>query len=38
MQKNIYVLLMVALIAASCGNAKKDQNAALNDKRAQLES
>jgi RND family efflux transporter MFP subunit len=37
MQKNIYVLLMVALIAASCGNAKKDQNAALNDKRAQLE-
>ncbi len=37
MQTNIYGLLMVALIATSCGNAKKDDNAALNDKRAQLE-
>jgi RND family efflux transporter MFP subunit len=37
MQNNVYGLLLVALIAASCGNAKKDENAALNDKKAQLE-
>ena len=37
MQNNVYGLLLVALIAASCGNAKKDQDAALNDKKAQLE-
>ena len=37
MQKNIYWLLLVAFLVASCGNAKKDQNAELNDKKAKLE-
>src|SRR5579875_2349349 len=37
MQKNIYWLLLVGLIAASCGNAKKDQAGTLNDKKAKLE-
>ena len=37
MQKNIYGLLLVALIAASCGNSQKDEKANLNDKKAQLE-
>lgn len=37
MQKNIYGLVIIAFIAASCGNAKKDQNADLNDKKAKLE-
>lgn len=37
MQKNILALLLVAFVAASCGNTQKDQKADLNDKRAQLE-
>lgn len=37
MQKNIYGLVIIAFIASSCGNAKKDQNADLNDKKAKLE-
>jgi membrane fusion protein, multidrug efflux system len=37
MQKNIYWLLLIGLIAASCGNAKKDQSAQLNDKKAELQ-
>lgn len=37
MQKNIYWLVVIAFLAASCGNAKKDQNAELNDKKAKLE-
>src|SRR5687767_11380805 len=37
MQKNIYGLLLVGLIVASCGNAKKGKDAELNDKKAKLE-
>lgn len=37
MQKNIYWLLLVAFLAASCGSSKKDENAELNDKKAALE-
>lgn len=37
MQKNIYWLLLIGLIAASCGNAKKDNAALLNDKKAELQ-
>lgn len=37
MQKNIYGLLLVALIAASCGNSQKDAKAEVNDKKAKLE-
>lgn len=37
MQKNIYGLLLVGLIVASCGNAKKGRDADLNDKKAKLE-
>jgi RND family efflux transporter MFP subunit len=37
MQKNIYWLLLIAFLAASCGSSKKDQSAELNDKKAKLE-
>jgi membrane fusion protein, multidrug efflux system len=37
MQKNMYWLLLIGLIAASCGNAKKDNAALLNDKKAELQ-
>ena len=37
MQKNIYGLLLLGLIVASCGNAKKGRDADLNDKKARLE-
>lgn len=37
MQKNIYWLLLIGLIAASCGNARKDNVAVLNDKKAELQ-
>lgn len=37
MQKNIYWLIIIAFLAASCGNAKKDESAELNDKKAKLE-
>jgi membrane fusion protein, multidrug efflux system len=38
MQKNIYGLLLVGLIVASCGNAKKGRDAELNDKKVKLEA
>ena len=37
MQKNIYSLLIIALFAASCGNAKKDASAEVTDKKVKLE-
>src|SRR5215207_4467058 len=37
MQKNIYGLLIIALFAASCGNAKKDVSAEVTDKKVKLE-
>lgn len=37
MQKNMYWLLLIGIIAASCGNAKKDNAALLNDKKAELQ-
>jgi RND family efflux transporter MFP subunit len=37
MQKNIYGLLMIALLAASCGNAKKDEKAEVTEKKVKLE-
>jgi RND family efflux transporter MFP subunit len=37
MQKNIYWLLLIGLFAASCGNAKKDNAALLNDKKGELQ-
>ncbi|MGZ8537232.1 MAG: efflux RND transporter periplasmic adaptor subunit, partial [Flavisolibacter sp.] len=36
MRKNIFWMLLVGLIAASCDNAKKDNDAALNDKKQEL--
>lgn len=36
MRKNILWLLLVGMIAASCGNSKKDQSGSLNDKKAEL--
>ena len=38
MQKNIYGLLLVGLMVASCGNAKKGRDADLNDKKVKLEA
>ena len=38
MQKNMYALLLLALIAGSCGDAKKGKDANLNDKKAKLET
>lgn len=37
MQKNIYYFLLIGLLAASCGNTKKDNAAELNDKKARLQ-
>lgn len=37
MQQNIYGLLIIALIAASCVNAKKDVSGELTDKKVKLE-
>lgn len=37
MQKNMYWLLLIGLFAAACGNAKKDNAALLNDKKAELQ-
>ena len=37
MQKNIYGLILIGLIAASCGNSKKDGTALLNDKKVELQ-
>ncbi len=37
MQKNIYGLLLIALVAASCGNAKKDVSGEVTDKKVKLE-
>jgi membrane fusion protein, multidrug efflux system len=37
MQKIIYVLLFVSTLAASCANARKDNQGELNDKKADLE-
>jgi membrane fusion protein (multidrug efflux system) len=37
MRKNIYWLLLVGLIAASCGSSSKDQKGSLNDKKAELQ-
>ena len=37
MQKNIYWLLLIGLFAASCGNARKDNAAQLNDKKGELQ-
>jgi RND family efflux transporter MFP subunit len=37
MRKNIIGLLVVGIIAASCGNSKKETNAALIDKKAELD-
>ncbi len=38
MQKNIYWLLLIGLIAASCSNTKKEESGNLNDKKAKLEA
>jgi membrane fusion protein (multidrug efflux system) len=37
MRKNIYWLLLVGLIAASCGSSSKDQKGSLNDKKTELQ-
>ena len=37
MQRNIYGLLLIAFVAASCGNAKKDTTAEVTDKKVELE-
>jgi len=37
MQKTYYGLLLIGFIAAACGNAKKNTEGSLNDKKAQLE-
>lgn len=37
MQRNIYGLLLIAFVAASCGNAKKDATAEVTDKKVELE-
>ena len=37
MQKNIYWLLLIAFIAASCGGGKKNDQGDLNDKKAELQ-
>jgi RND family efflux transporter MFP subunit len=36
MRKNIFWILLIGFITASCGNSKKDNNAALNDKKQEL--
>lgn len=37
MKYNIYGLLLLAFVIASCGSSKKDDNATLNDKKAKLQ-
>jgi RND family efflux transporter MFP subunit len=37
MQKNIYGLLVIALFAIACGNAKKDASSEVTDKKVKLE-
>jgi membrane fusion protein (multidrug efflux system) len=37
MRKNIFWLLLVGCIVASCGGGKKDKDGALNDKKAELQ-
>ncbi len=37
MQKNIYWLLLIGLLVASCGNTRKGKEAELNDKKAELQ-
>jgi RND family efflux transporter MFP subunit len=37
MQKTYYGLLLIGFIAAACGNAKKNTEGSLNDKKAKLE-
>ena len=37
MKRNIYLVLIIALFAASCGSGKKDNTAALNDKKGDLQ-
>jgi membrane fusion protein (multidrug efflux system) len=37
MRKHISMILLIGLIAASCGNAKKDTAAELNDKKVKLQ-
>ncbi|ANE52148.1 efflux RND transporter periplasmic adaptor subunit [Flavisolibacter tropicus] len=37
MRYNIYGLLLLAFVIASCGSSNKDENAALNDKKADLQ-
>jgi membrane fusion protein, multidrug efflux system len=37
MKYNLYSLLLLALLVASCGSSKKDSAAALNDKKAKLQ-
>lgn len=37
MKRNIYLLILIALVATSCGSGKKDGTAALNDKKAELQ-
>lgn len=37
MQKNVYGLLLIGILVASCGDSRKDASGELNDKKAQLE-
>jgi membrane fusion protein (multidrug efflux system) len=37
MQKNLFGLVLIALLLSACGNSKKDSKGELNDKKAQLE-
>lgn len=36
MQKNIFWILLIGIMAASCGSGKKDEAGSLNDKKAKL--
>ncbi len=37
MQKNLFGLLLIGILLSACGNSKKDEAGALNDKKAKLE-
>ncbi len=37
MKRNLIAVVIVALLATACGNAKKDRDAELNDKKAELQ-
>jgi hypothetical protein len=37
MSKHFYWILLMGMMAASCGSAEKDKQGALNDKKAELE-